>query len=195
MKFIAATLFLALILLGCVTQPTFEASRVRAMTEVDKLRCTYITDITAWGHWFLNEFYSIDAGVDDVFNDMLNEVALVGGDGYLLTNTTGGARNVMQAWNCGWRDKAKLDLARIDMEPLEIPVDKRSKCDYIKTIAEASNWGFTEKRNYRNAKEDAITLVQEAGGDSYVVVKVIKGSIVIVILEAYRCNLDDTVSH
>ena len=81
------------------------------------------------------------------------------------------------------------------MEPLEIPVDKRSKCDYIKTIAEASNWGFTEKRNYRNAKEDAITLVQEAGGDSYVVVKVIKGSIVIVILEAYRCNLDDTVSH
>jgi hypothetical protein len=187
-KFLAATVIFTIGLLGCATQLSNEGSQVRAITGADKPNCKFISEVEASGHWSGNEFFTIDETVDDAFNDALNTVALVGGDAYAIISGSHATKYVMQAWECGWGVSQSTNLAKGASPPRQIFADERQKCDFIKTIAEGSNWGFTKKRNLRNAKNDAIKLVQEVGGDSYYIVQEILGSIVVVIVEAWRCN-------
>jgi len=187
-KILAAAVIFTFGLLGCATQLSYEGSQVRAMTEADEPNCKFISEVEASGNWFANDLYTIDVIVDDAFNDALNTVASVGGDAYGIVSSYAAAGYVMQAWNCGWGVNQIANLPRSATLPQQISAGERQKCDFIKTIAEGSNWGFTKKRNLRNAKNDAIKLVQEVGGDSYYVVQEILGSIVVVIVEAWRCN-------
>lgn len=188
MKTFVLTVAITVGLLGCVTQLSNEASQVRTMTAVDKPSCKYVSDVEAWGRTFTQEFGSIDTSVDDSFNDALNAVASVGGDAYVIIGTNKTRAYFMQAWNCGWDNNQSADLAISATPPKQISAAERQRCRFIKTIAEGSNWGISKKRNLRNAKEGAIKLVQEVGGDSYYVVEERLGSIVIVIIEAWRCN-------
>ena len=66
---------------------SYEGYQVRAMTEVDKPNCNFISDVEAWGNWFANDLYTIDALVDDVFNDALlftQTVVFFAFDGFLI---------------------------------------------------------------------------------------------------------------
>lgn len=179
-------------LLSCATptQLSKEANQVRFMTKLDEPNCEFISQVETWGDWFKQEFGSIDGVVDDGFNVALNAVASVGGDAYRIVGTARHKGYLMEAWRCGWGNSQRPAFVSSATPPRQIFSAERQECRFIKTVTEGSNWGFTKKRNLENAKNDAIGLVQEAGGDAYYVVKETLGSIVVVIVEAWRCNFE-----
>jgi len=181
MKSLFFALISAVCMLGCATQLSIEANQVRAMTEVDKPNCTYISDVEARGHDF-------DLSLDDAFYRGLNHVASVGGDSYVIRTYYPG-HYWMQAWDCGWANSYIPKLGEKAVPPTRILAQDRQECTFIKSITESSNWGITRKRNLKNATKDAINRVQQAGGDSYYLVKEIMGpSTVVVVIEAWLCN-------
>jgi hypothetical protein len=166
------------------------------MTDLDRHRCSYVSEVTAAGRWLDYEkyyFYSVDAAIDDAFNTALNMVASAGGDAYVLEHVGDFSQGplVMQVWDCGWGANPIINLPRSSTRPRELTVEERAECTFLATIAEASNWGFTKERNYKNARDDAIKLIQDMGGDAFYVVLEQMGSVVKVVLEAWHCNGDN----
>jgi hypothetical protein len=191
-KSAALALPLALILLACATQQTFEGSRVRAMAEVDKPHCRYIEDVASEVWVDLFAYRIPDAEFDDALNEALNAVASVGGNAYTINAGSNCVHLMLQAWQCGWQGMPSVSAAKRTSNLQEISATDRQQCEFIRTVAEASNWGFTKGRNSRNARTDALAKVQELGGNSYFLVKDFPyGGTACIILEAYRCSLTD----
>jgi len=180
-----------LVLMGCVAQLTHEASQIRAMTDLDKPSCYRISSVASepWNDLF--SYRSPDADFEDAFNEALNAVASVGGNAYTVTGGSGVGYMVLEAWHCDWESVEGAVFPRSASEPNEIDATHRLSCRFITTVAEASNWGITEKRNTRNARRDALKRVQDSGGDSYFVVDSFWGSgsgTAFIIVEAWRCK-------
>lgn len=193
MRLIAIALLFAMSVVGCVTHQTQEGSRVRVMTDFDIPRCDFIAKVSAGGHWYIPVPYTPDADIDDSFNDLLNEVASVGGDAYLLRNPEGYSYNA-EAWNCEWKNSFIRELTKPEAEPQEIFSEERTKCKFLKTFTEASYWGMTHKRNRGNAIADALNEVRELGGDSYFIAHtaIRQGSgMHVLIIEAYLCHSNE----
>jgi hypothetical protein len=183
---------ISLSLLGCAgVKLSQEGRNIRAMTEIDKPNCEFISNSATWSGWVHGWFdVTPDQVFESGFNAAMNGVASAGGDAYVIVwNDTGGAVYEVEAWRCRWSDSKTVDNFQRAPELQEISASERGRCAYIKTIAEASNWGITKSRNYKGAKKSALNLVKKAGGDSYYVVHEVNNRhIVGLIIEAWRCN-------
>jgi hypothetical protein len=187
-KFIV-TIMISLTLFGCTgAKLKQESLQIRAMTEVDRTGCKYISSAETFGSWILSDFATPDELLKDGFNDAMNTVAAVGGDAYVIVKGRFWSFKT-EAWRCNWRKAKTTVIYQRASQLQEISSSEREQCDFIKTTTEASAWGFTGKRNYRSAKRDALEDVQALGGDSYYIVYVLRdpGSVGFVI-EAWRCN-------
>ena len=179
---------------GCVTHQTLKGSRVRAMTEFDIPRCKFIVNVEAGGHWYSPFPYIPDADIEDSFNDLMNAVASVGGDAYVLRNPEGRIYHA-EAWICNWKNGRFRELTRSGIEPKEISAEKRTECNFLETFTQASYWGMTHKRNKGKMMADAINEVKEIGGDAYFLAHTVirDGGMHVLVAEAYLCGPDENI--
>jgi hypothetical protein len=187
-KFIV-TIMISLTLFGCTgAKLKQESLQIRAMTEVDRTGCKYISSAETFGSWILSDFATPDEMLKDGFNDAMNTVASVGGDAYSIVEAGFWKFNT-EAWRCDWSKGKTTTIFPQASQLHEISSKERKQCEFIHTVTEAGSWGFTGKRNYEGARRDALEHVQQLGGDSYYVVYVLRdtGSIGFVI-EAWRCS-------
>ena len=194
MKLIIATI-ISLSLLGCVAvKLSQESSHIRAITEAEKPNCKYISNVATWDGWFVGLLgdWTYDQAFENGFKAAMNEVASKGGDAYAIVRSdVAGQVYEIEVWRCGWRNGPSADKYQEASQLQEISSNERMQCDFIKSIAEGSNWGVTKSRNFKGAKKDVLNHVQEAGGDSYYIVRELKNKYGVgLIVEAWRCNLD-----
>ena len=185
---LAVCVIISLSLLGCgAVRLSEDGSSVIALGEADKPNCKYISRVASSGGDYYNSY---DGNFEAGFNAAMNAVAEVGGDAYEIvrSNATGQIYE-LDAWRCGWGSGKSAANYQRASQLQEISASHRGKCNFIKSIAEGSNWGITESRNYGSAKEDALNLVREIGGDSYYIVNVLQNQYGVgFIIEAWRCN-------
>jgi hypothetical protein len=151
---------IALSLFACTTvKVSPDGSRVRAVTEVDEPNCRFIAKSKAKfdhnNHIFdLDTYYLIN---ENGFKNMINTVALAGGDGYVIQNIDEmGAIYDIEVWDCGWNDSNAADFSKPALDPLEISANERNLCRYIKTFVHSSVWGWSKSNNFNRARRGAI---------------------------------------
>jgi hypothetical protein len=177
-----------LALCGCGTvQITEKGEQVRALTEMDKPVCIYLSNVVSrGGDYFSSYDWNFEAG----FNAAMNAVAAAGGNAYSIvrSNETGEIYE-MEVWLCEWR-KSQISALRAQLsEPQEITEEQRGQCEYVKTVVDGSNWGITKSNNYKGARKEVLKLIQEAGADSFFVVHKLENRYGVgLIVEAWNCN-------
>lgn len=177
-----------LILCGCGTvQITDKGAQVRALTEVNKPVCKYLSNVvSSGGDYFSTYDWNFEAG----FNAAMNAVAAAGGNAYSIvrSNETGEIYE-MEVWLCEWRKSQTSAKPAQSSELREISEEQRDQCEYLKTVVDGSNWGITKSNNYKGARKEVLKLVQAAGADSYFVVHKLENRYGVgLIVEAWRCN-------
>jgi hypothetical protein len=184
-------LSISLSLLGCnPVKVTQDATKIRAITELDRPNCHYISNVAAGAPGYAQYYNTPGGGFEAGVSAAFNAVAAAGGDAYaIVSNNPEATAYEMEAWRCGWNIGKKTITYDRASQLREISDSERKQCVFIKTVLEGSNWGVTQKRNLKGAKKDALKHVQDAGGDSYYIVKKISNRIIVaLIVEAWRCT-------
>ena len=166
---------------------TEKGEQVRALTEMDKPVCKYLSNVVSrGGDYFSSYDWNFEAG----FNAAMNVVAEAGGNAYSIvrSNETGEIYE-MEVWLCEWR-KSPINAMQAQLsEPQEISMEQRGQCEYVKTVVDGSNWGITKSNNYEGARKEMLKLIREAGADSYFVVHKLENRYGVgLIVEAWNCN-------
>jgi hypothetical protein len=182
---------ISLSLLGCnPVKLTKDGTNVRAIIELDKPNCHYISNVAAGAPFIAYAANTYEGEFEAGVNAAFNAVAAAGGDAYAIVRSNEvGSIYEMEAWRCGWSTHKRTTAYQKASKLREISGSERGQCDFIRSIAEGSNWGVTKSRNFKGAKKDVLKHVQEAGGDSYYIVNEIRNKYGVgLIVEAWRCN-------
>ena len=175
-------------LLNCgYVQITEEGQQTRVVTEENKVNCKYLSNVVSGA----GDYYSsYDLNFESGFNAAMNTVASAGGDAYsILRSNETGTIYEMEVWHCGWKDSQPRELLPQSSDPNEISEEEREKCEYVKTVADGSNWGVTKSNNFQGARNAVLKLVKESGADSYFVVHKLENKYGVgLIVEAWRCR-------